>query len=222
MVGDRLVLDNVTLHLPDGRALLAGLSARFEPGTPVLITGPSGVGKSTLLRALSGIWPYLSGDITRPAARVLFLPQRPYLPQGSLRTALAYPSEPSAYDDAAFAAALRQCFLELLVDRLDEEQNWAQALSPGEQQRLAFARALLFRPDWLFLDEATSALDEASEAALYRLLRDALRGTTIISVGHRAALSGFHDRTLDLGQVTRPGTVPAGRKRESDFLPAER
>lgn len=208
--GDRLVLDEVTLFLPDGRTLLGGLSTSFAPGTPVLITGSSGVGKSTLLRALSGIWPYLSGEVTRPEARVLFLPQRPYLPQGSLRTVLAYPADPATCDDAALQTALLQCRLASLADRLDEEQNWAQALSPGEQQRLAFARALLFRPDWLFLDEATSALDEAGERALYRLLREALPDATVISVGHRASLAAFHERILELGQVTHPATLPAG------------
>src|SRR5262249_41367446 len=149
----------------------------------VLISGPTGAGKSTLFRALAGIWPFGHGEIQVPArARVLFLPQRAYLPIASLRDAVSYPAGGGALADGALREALRATGLEGLVDRLDEVENWSNGLSVGEQQRLAVSRALLQRPDWLFLDEATAALDEASERALYALLCERLPDAAIVSI----------------------------------------
>ena len=155
------------------------------------------MGKSTLLRAIAGIWPFGSGEIRVPSnAHVLFLPQKPYLPIGTLREAVSYPMPDGGVGDTALRKALEAVGLPELADRLDEPGRWALQLSPGEQQRIGFARALVQRPDWLFLDEATSAVDEATEARLYRLVRDRLPGTTLFSVGHRSTLRPFHDRQL--------------------------
>jgi putative ATP-binding cassette transporter len=196
----RLEAEKLKLDLPDGRPLIAPFDARIAPGETVLITGPSGSGKSTLFRAFAGIWPFGAGRLVKPAARVLFLPQKPYLTIGTLREQLAWPAAPDAFDEPACRTALADCGLPALAERLDEEQHWATILSPGEQQRIAFARAFLHQPRWLFLDEATSSLDEAAEAALYRKLGDKLPGAAIVSIGHRAALAAFHERRL---RITR-------------------
>ena len=188
---------DMRLDLPNGQTLLAETDLKLERGEPTLITGVSGSGKSTLFRAFAGIWPFGRGKVCKPTnVRTLFLPQKPYLPIGSLRSVLAYPSPEAAFDEERLRAALRDCELAHLSGRLDEVQNWALILSGGEQQRIAFARAILHAPDWLFLDEATSALDEAMERRLYALLGDRLEATTIVSVGHRPGLAAFHRRRL--------------------------
>jgi vitamin B12/bleomycin/antimicrobial peptide transport system ATP-binding/permease protein len=202
-----LALDRVTLQLPGGRPLLEDVSLAIRPGDTTLISGPSGVGKSTLFRAIAGIWPFGRGEIRLPReGRVLFLPQKPYLPIGTLREVVSYPAPPAGVDDAALRQALAAVGLPELAGRLDEAAHWAQALSPGEQQRIAFARALVQKPAWLFLDEATSALDEEIESRLYALLRERLPGTTVVSVGHRSTLRPFHARRL---VVTPNGAGPA-------------
>jgi putative ATP-binding cassette transporter len=199
-----LALDRVDLYLPGGRPLLEGVTLDLRPGDPTLISGPSGAGKSTLFRAIAGIWPFGRGEIRLPhEGRVLFLPQKPYLPIGTLREVVSYPTLPGVVDDAALREALDAVGLPDLTPRLDEAAHWALSLSPGEQQRIAFVRALVQKPDWLFLDEATSAVDEASEARLYALLRDRLPSTTLVSVGHRSTLRPFHARRL---VVTPNGT----------------
>ena len=202
-------LRGLTLALPDGTTLLRGVDAKLEPGEPVLITGPSGSGKSTLFRALAGIWPFGGGCIERPdAAACLFLPQKPYIPIGTLRAAVTYPSREGRFPDEELRRRLRECRLEHLVDRLDESLHWEQRLSPGEQQRISFARALLQCPEWLFLDEASSALDPATEAELYALLEQELPETTWVSIGHRAEIARFHGRrisfTVDGGLASSP------------------
>ena len=170
-------LKDVSKRYPGGRDALSGISMDIEPGEFVFFTGHSGAGKSTLFRALAGIWPFGRGEIIRPdGPRVLFLPQKPYLTIGTLREQLCYPFPADAHDDAELIAALHDCRLPLLATRLDESQHWTQLLSGGEQQRIAFARALLQKPEWIFLDEASSALDEPTEAALYDLLRERLPG----------------------------------------------
>jgi putative ATP-binding cassette transporter len=190
---------DIALALPDGRALSAVGALRFAPGERWLVRGPSGCGKSTLLRALAGLWPFGRGRITLPGeARLMFLPQRNYLPDGPLKDALAYPADATGHDDATLAQTLADCRLPHLAARLDEHADWAHTLSPGEQQRLAFARALLYRPDVLFMDEATSALDPDTEAHLIRLLLERLPGCTLVSVAHRSTLDAFHDRQLDM------------------------
>jgi putative ATP-binding cassette transporter len=166
-------------------------------GETVLLGGASGSGKSTLVRAIAGIWPFGRGEIhVPPSARVLFLPQRPYLPIGALRNVVSYPMPAGGVDDKTLREALEAVGLKELAGRLDEVAHWALQLSPGEQQRMAFARALVQKPDWLFLDEATAALDEATEARLYQLVRERLPETMVFSIGHRATLGPFHARRL--------------------------
>jgi vitamin B12/bleomycin/antimicrobial peptide transport system ATP-binding/permease protein len=204
---DSLSLDRVNLTLPGGRPLMEDVSFDIRPGDTALISGPSGAGKSTLFRAIAGIWPFGRGDVRLPRdARVLFLPQKPYLPIGTLREVVSYPTPLTGVSDAALRQALEAVGLPELAGRLDETTHWALALSPGEQQRIAFARALVQKPEWLFLDEATSALDEETEARLYALLRDRLPATTVVSVGHRSTLRAFHARRL---VVTPNGTGTA-------------
>jgi putative ATP-binding cassette transporter len=195
--GGGLIVDRVELDLPGGQPLIADVSLALGRGETALLSGQSGVGKSTLLRAIAGIWPFGRGEIRMPSnARVLFLPQKPYLPIGTLREAVSYPMPAGDVDDINLREALKAVGLSELAGRLDETSHWALQLSPGEQQRIAFARALVQKPDWLFLDEATSAADEATEARLYRLVRDRLPRTTLFSVGHRATLRPFHQRQL--------------------------
>ncbi|HEY3918584.1 MAG TPA: ABC transporter ATP-binding protein/permease [Stellaceae bacterium] len=197
--GEGIAVAQLDLALPDGSPLLRHVDLAEKKGEATLVTGPTGSGKSTLLRAIAGIWPYGKGAIRMAAGKLLFLPQKPYLPLGTLREALIYPKATTDLPDSRLAEAMTTVGLGAFVPQLDSDENWPQRLSPGEQQRLAFARALLTEPDFLFLDEATSALDEASEARFYRMLRDAAWHPTIVSVGHRGTLAAFHDQQLDVG-----------------------
>jgi vitamin B12/bleomycin/antimicrobial peptide transport system ATP-binding/permease protein len=195
--GSDIVLDHLQIDLPNREGLLAAGRLEFEPGQSALISGPSGVGKSTLFRAIAGIWPFGQGTVQLPAdAKLMFLPQRPYLPVGTLRQVLTYPHTDSRIGDERLREVLRISNLPELQDRLDEERHWALSLSPGEQQRLAFARAFLQKPDWLFVDEATAALDEATERDLYGKLAKLLPNTTVVSIGHRSTLRDFHTKHL--------------------------
>jgi putative ATP-binding cassette transporter len=201
--GPDVQASDLNLALPDGRLLLEGAALRVGPGESVLLSGPSGSGKSTLFRALAGLWPFGAGRLVVPGKPTLFLPQRPYIAQGSLRAALSYPAGSGAFTDAQLNDVLAACRLDHLVGRLDEEWNWSQRLSPGEQQRLAFARARLVRPAWLFLDEATSALDEATETAMYEGLRAALPGVAVLSIAHRPGAARHHGRRLVIDPALR-------------------
>ena len=194
-----LSIEGLSLALPQGRALLKPSTLDFSKHQNVLVSGPSGAGKSTLFRALAGIWPYWKGRIRLPkGARLLFLPQKPYLPIGELKHAVCYPSDAKDFSDAQVADTLAAVGLKHLAADLQRRENWAQVLSGGEQQRLAFARALLIKPDWLFLDEATSSLPEESQHALYALVQQRLKTTTLISIGHRESLAQHHERRLAL------------------------
>jgi putative ATP-binding cassette transporter len=206
--------ETLTLALPTGQALLEDLDLPLKKGQSVLVRGASGTGKSTLFRALAGIWPFGKGHVRVPeGARVLFLPQKPYIPIGSLRDAIKYPDEHSRVSDPDIVEALRATGLGHLADRLDEVAHWSNTLSGGEQQRLAAARAIVFRPDWLFMDEATASLDEAAEAMVYDELKSRLPDTTMVSIGHRPTLKKWHDRLLELkrdpGKVGTLVEVPA-------------
>ena len=193
----QLTVERVDLNLPDGQPLMSNINLSLVPGETVLLGGASGSGKSTLFRAIAGIWPFGHGEIHVPqGARVLFLPQRPYLPIGVLRDVVSYPMPADGVDDKTLREALEAVGLTALGGRLDETAHWALQLSPGEQQRIAFARALVQKPDWLFLDEATSAVDEGTEARLYQLVRERLPKAMVFSIGHRTTLGPFHARRL--------------------------
>ena len=196
--GDTLALHDVTLALPDGRTLLDSAQLTVPAGRATVVSGRSGSGKSTLFRAIAGIWPFGSGTVERPPGVSLFLPQRPYIPLGTLRRAVAYPTDADTIPDEAVHQALTDVGLGSLIPELDTDQPWAQRLSGGEQQRLAIARALLVKPDWLFLDEATASLDPEAEAELYSLLRTQLPNTTILSIAHRSEVAKWHDQALTL------------------------
>ncbi|HUP95854.1 MAG TPA: ABC transporter ATP-binding protein/permease [Burkholderiales bacterium] len=188
-----------------GRVILSGAQLEIKPGEKLLLTGPSGSGKSTLFRLLAGIWPFGHARVSVPeGARMLFLPQKPYIPIGALRAAVAYPADGAAFSDDAIREALNQVALGKLGERLDDERNWSMTLSGGEQQRLAVARALLHQPEWLFMDEATSALDEAGERRIYELLAKHLPRATLVSIAHNPRVADYHDRKLAL--------VPAGER----------
>lgn len=192
---EELGVENVEIDLPDGRELRRDINLRVKSGEKVLVRGPSGSGKSTFFRVMAGIWPYASGSVSAPPRKArLFLPQTPYIPIGTLRAAIAYPEGASAYDDESMRRVMTMCRLEHLQNRLDESAHWEQVLSPGEQQLVAFARALLHKPAWLFLDEATSSTDDATQDALYEALLRELPGSAIISIAHRPGVERYHQR----------------------------
>jgi putative ATP-binding cassette transporter len=214
---DKIDLEQLLVRLPNGTPLVSADGFSLRGNERILVTGPSGAGKSTLFRAIAGIWPFGTGAIAIPAkTSLMMLPQRPYFPVGSLKAAIVYPAEASAYDSDQVGDVLTSVGLPQLASRLEEEAHWNRMLSLGEQQRLGLARALLHAPQYLFLDEATASLDEASEAALYRLLEQKLPATTVVSIGHRSTLEAFHQRQVvlardgdrftmqDLGEDTKP------------------
>src|ERR1700733_9715247 len=194
-------LEKLLVSLPNGTPLVTADGFSIRSGERTLLTGPSGSGKSTLFRAIAGIWPFGAGSIAIPAqATLMMFPQRPYFPVGTLRAAIAYPADESAFSAEQVGETLSVVGLPKLASRLDEDAHWNRTLSLGEQQRLGIARALLHKPQYLFLDEATASLDEPSEAALYHLLQDRLPATTIISIGHRSTLEAFHQRGVTLAR----------------------
>jgi vitamin B12/bleomycin/antimicrobial peptide transport system ATP-binding/permease protein len=197
--GNTLVTNDLTLSLPNGSVLLSHAALSAQAGDSILLNGSSGSGKSTLFRAFAGIWPFSKGQVQLPD-NAMFIPQRPYFPNGSLRDALAYPEPASKYDDAALQTALTEALLPQLTSRLDDQEAWGQMLSGGEQQRLAIARVLLKKPQWIFADEATSALDVEAENMLYkRLLAGVLLAKgAIISIAHRPSVAAFHNKTWTL------------------------
>ena len=204
---DVVEVNDMQINLPDRKPLLENISFTLHPGHNVLIKGVSGSGKSPLLRAISGIWPFVDGKIFLPSCdKLMFIPQKPYLPLGTLRAALNYPGN-KPIDDTELIYLMDLCQIGYLKDKLDLEADWSHVLSVGEQQRLAFVRAHIQQPQWLFLDEATSALDEDTEATMYSLLQERLQQTTVVSVGHRSTLNKYHELVLRLNKSTRQVTL---------------
>jgi len=220
MVSDgaaNLALDHVELDLPNGQPLLSNANLTIAQGARVLVQGPSGSGKSTLFRAIAGIWPFGRGRIHQPRDfNVLFLPQRPYFPLGTLREVVLYPKSSRSCSEEEVLDTLGAVGLGHLIPRLDESANWAMQLSGGEQQRVAFARALLQKPEWLFLDEASSNLDDASQARLYELLTQRLKECTIVSIAHREELACYHQQRVSM----QPGPGGIHRLSKPEAQPA--
>jgi len=202
---DRLVLRDLGLARPDGEMLVAEAEVEIRRPERVLIRGQSGSGKSTIMRAVAGVWPWGKGEIHLPKGRIAFLPQKPYFPLGTLREALHYPETPDGITDEILRDTLHKVGLDHLRDRLDDSERWDHILSGGEQQRVAFARTLIHKPDWIFMDEATSALDEAGQENVMKLLIEELPETSIVSIGHRPGLEVFHTREL----ILEPGVEGA-------------
>lgn len=208
-----LSFEGVSIALNDGSILIEDATAEIQPGERVLIMGESGAGKSTLFRAISGLWPWGSGRIRIPKSEeMMFLPQRPYLPLGTLRAAISYPASPETFDDAQVREALERCGLGEFVEMLDRHERWDRSLSLGQQQRIAFARVLLHKPKWVFMDEATSALDEENQASMLALFENELKGASVLSIGHRPGLEEFHTRTLHI-RKTKEGAILLARPR---------
>jgi vitamin B12/bleomycin/antimicrobial peptide transport system ATP-binding/permease protein len=202
-----LSFEGVSIALSDGSILIEDATAEIQPGERVLIMGESGAGKSTLFRAISGLWPWGSGRVRIPKAEdMMFLPQRPYLPLGTLRAAISYPASPETFDDMKVREALERCGLGEFVEMLDRRERWDRSLSLGQQQRVAFARVLLHRPKWVFMYEATSALDEENQASMLGLFEKELKGASVLSIGHRPGLEEFHSRTLHI-RKTKEGAI---------------
>lgn len=212
--GDRLILRDVGLSRPDGEALVAEAEVEIGRGERVLIRGKSGSGKSTIMRAVAGVWPWGSGSVELPRGEIAFMPQKPYFPLGTLREAMLYPKEPNGVTDDDLREALHDVGLDHLRGRLDDEERWDHILSGGEQQRVAFARTLIHKPDWIFMDEATSALDEAGQENVMNLLLEKLPDTAVVSIGHRPGLELFHTRELELEPGKEGAELkPHGRRR---------
>jgi len=212
---DMLILRELGLARPSGEMLVA--EAEVEIGRPerVLIRGQSGSGKSTIMRAVAGVWPWGRGDIHLPAGTIAFMPQKPYFPLGTLREALHYPQAPEGIADEVLKETLHKVGLDHLKDRLDDTERWDQILSGGEQQRVSFARSLIHKPDWIFMDEATSALDEKGQEMVMKLLIEELPETSIVSIGHRPGLEAFHTRELELVPGKEGARLRAERRKRT-------
>jgi putative ATP-binding cassette transporter len=200
---DKISITNLSIHTPKEDRLLEKINVEFVHGKNYLIKGPSGIGKSTFIRTIAGIWPYGSGDVTLPAEKsIMYIPQKSYMPIGTLREALLFPDNISLISDEELVKVLRQCDLPELVARLQDVSMWSEQLSPGELQRIAFARVLIHKPDWVFLDEGTSALDLQHEAHMFELLKRELPNCSLVSIGHQPSVEIFHDHQFDLSQYS--------------------
>lgn len=205
---NQIDVQGVTLYTPRHTVLLRDIHQTFKPGHAYLIKGDSGIGKSTFVRAMAGIWPYASGKIIFPKqAKVMYLPQQPFMPVGTFEEAVLFPDHHKPELHARIETVMERCNLAAFIPRLNEVMPWAEQLSPGEQQRVAFARVLLHSPDWVFLDESTSMLDAQNEALMYGLIKQYLPDCTIISVGHRESLAAYHDQIVNMANYRVPAPV---------------
>jgi putative ATP-binding cassette transporter len=192
---------NLSIKTPQGDMLLENINQEFIKGESYVIKGESGIGKSTFVRTIAGIWPFASGDISFPSkVHVMYLPQKAYMPIGTLAEAILFPDKHDPSLESKLQKVMHDCHLDSLVPRLHETAHWSEQLSPGEQQRVAFARVLLHKPDWVFLDESTSMLDLANEKHMYTLLKEQLPNCTLISVGHHSGVDEFHNHTIEMTQ----------------------
>lgn len=200
---NKIVVKDVSINTPRDEKLLANISQEFLPGKNYWLKGMSGIGKSTFVRAMAGIWPYGSGEIAIPNDKqVMFVPQKTYMPLGTLKEALLFPDKISNISDAELKQLLQECGLVNLVDQLHVVKPWSETLSPGELQRVAFVRVFIHKPDYVFLDESTSALDLGNEKKMYELLKEKLPHCCVISVGHRPSLSDYHEKEIDMTEYS--------------------
>jgi putative ATP-binding cassette transporter len=207
---DALSVKNFSIQSYNNKPLLSDINFDFQKGQHYVIKGESGLGKSTFIRAIAGVWPYASGQVFFPEGQsIMYLPQKPYMPMGTLAEAVMFPDKHNPELESQLENVLRACNLEAFIPRLHETAHWSEQLSPGEQQRIAFARVLLHKPDWVFLDESTSMLDTANESRLYHLIREQLPQCTMISVGHHASVDAFHDHILNLSKYSQQASVMA-------------
>ena len=200
---NKIIAKNLSVDLPGGKPLLNNVNEMFVHGQDYLIKGRSGIGKSTFVRAIAGLWPFSKGEVSLPQQqKVMYLPQKPYMPIGTLAEAIMFPDKTHPEWNATLESLLRECNLGHLIPRLNETATWSEQLSPGEQQRIAFARVILHQPDWVFLDETTSMLDLANEEALYRLLKIKLPNSSLVSVGHRPSLEAYHQHVINMADYS--------------------
>lgn len=201
---------DLSIRTTHDNTLLSGIDETLKHGTNYVIKGESGIGKSTFIRTIAGVWPYASGEVTFPAGKhVMYLPQKPYMPMGTLTEAILFPDKINPELEKNIESILHDCHLDGLIPRLSEVAHWSEQLSPGEQQRIAFARVLLHKPDWVFLDESTSMLDLANESHLYNMLRERLPDCTIVSVGHHPSVDVFHDQIINMSKYRQESRVTA-------------
>lgn len=198
---NQITVRDLSIYTPQGLPLLQGINEQFSYGGRYLIKGHSGIGKSTLIRIIAGIWPFASGEVELPEkSNILYLPQKPYVPLGTLRDALLFPNEKLSIPDEKMSQVLEECHLQNLIHRLHDAARWSELLSPGELQRVNFARIFLHQPEWIFLDESTSSLDLGNEKYLYELLREKLPHSTVISIGHQTSVEAYHDKIIDISR----------------------
>jgi len=206
-----LTVKDFSIRSYDNKPLLDDINLEFQHGEHYVIKGESGLGKSTFIRTIAGVWPYASGEVIFPSKqKFMYLPQKPYMPMGTLKEAILFPDKKHPEFEAQVEDVMNACHLEAFIKRLDDMDNWAETLSPGEQQRVSFARVLLHKPDWVFLDESTSMLDSENETRLYHLIKERLPACTIISVGHHPSVDVFHDHVLNLMKYRHGDAASAG------------